>query len=49
MESFTEFDIQASNCLKRLKNIANNYEEDQARVIKCFLTIFVFQRVYLEK
>lgn len=42
MESFTEFDIQASNCLKRLKNIANNYEEDQTRVIKCFLAILFF-------
>lgn len=43
MESFTEFDIQASNCLKRLKNIANNYGEDQTRVIKCFLTMLFFK------
>jgi hypothetical protein len=45
MESFTEFDIQASNCLKRLKNIANDYGEDHARVIKCFL-VLLFAKEY---
>lgn len=48
MESFTEFDMQASHCLKRLKNIANNYGENQVRVIKCFLSILFF-REYIWK
>lgn len=48
MESFTEFDILASNCLKRLKYISNNYGEDQTRVIKCFLSMLFF-RVYIWK
>jgi hypothetical protein len=48
MESFTEFDIQASNCLKKLKYIANNYGEDQTRVIKCFISTLFF-REYIWK
>lgn len=48
MESFTEFDIQASNCLKRLKNIANNHGEDQKRVIKCFISILFFRECIWE-
>lgn len=43
MESFTEFDILASNCSKRLKNIANNYGEDPTRIVKCFLTILFYK------
>lgn len=48
MESFTEFDIQASNCLKKLKYISNNYGEDQTRVIKCFLSILFFREYILK-
>jgi predicted ATPase len=47
MESFTEFDILASNCLKRLKIIANNYGEDQTRIVKCFLAILFFKEYIL--
>lgn len=46
MESFTEFDIHSNECLKRLKNIAKNYNEDQNQVIKCFLN-FLFAKEYI--
>lgn len=46
MESFTEFDIHSNECLKRLKNIAKQYNEDQAQVIKCFL-VFLFSKEYI--
>lgn len=48
MESFTEFDILASNCLKKMKYIANNYGEDQIRVIKCFISILFFREYIWE-
>lgn len=47
MESFTEFDIHSNECLKRLKIIARNYNEDQNQVIKCFLN-FLFARKYIQ-
>lgn len=47
MESFTEFDIHSNECLKRLKNIAKNYNEDQNQVIKCFLN-FLFAKKYIQ-
>ncbi|EPB4339282.1 AAA family ATPase [Enterobacter kobei] len=47
MESFTEFDIHSSECLKRLKNIAKNYNEEQNQVIKCFLN-FLFAKKYIQ-
>ncbi|HCT3172187.1 TPA: AAA family ATPase [Enterobacter asburiae] len=47
MESFTEFDIHSNECLKRLKNIAKDYNEDHTQVIKCFL-IFLFAKRYIQ-
>lgn len=47
MESFTEFDIHSNECLKRLKYIARNYNEDQNQVIKCFLN-FLFLKKYIQ-
>lgn len=46
MESFTEFDIHSNECLRRLKNIARNYNEDHNQVIKCFLN-FLFAKEYI--
>ena len=47
MESFTEFDIHSNECLRRLKNIAKNYNEDHNQVIKCFLN-FLFANEYIQ-
>lgn len=50
MESFTEFDIHSNECLKRLKSIARNYNEDQNQVIKCFLNfLFVKKSIQINK